>query len=133
MEEPLGHENIVKLLLAAGADPNSLGAVPFSALHWAAQAGNPKILKLFLEAGAEVNPVPSDRPGLESTLKLAVENRREKAVRLLLAAGANPNLGDNSKSGSPLRCAIRKKEPVIEQMLRDHGAIDFIGTPPASP
>ena len=123
-EGTVGHENIVKLLLAAGADPN-LGttARDTGALLWAAGAGNPKIVKLLLDAGAEVNPAPSDHT---SPLKTAVKEHKEEVVRLLLAAGADPNPDAHSASGTPLRWAIRRKMPVMEQILRDHGATDHI-------
>ena len=118
----IGHENIVKLLLEAGANPNGHALVPDSALHWAAGAGNSKIVKWLLEAGADVNAAES---GHESPLKAAVSARREEVVRLLLAAGADPNAQDSSPTQTPLGWAISRKEPVLEQLLRDHGATDY--------
>ena len=120
-EKPLGHENIVKLLLAAGADPNRYGSFPDTALRWAAFGGNPKIIKWLLDAGADINATPS---GNDSPLKAAVQGGQEESLRLLLAAGADPNVEDKGICRTPLRWAITRKLPVMEQILRDHGATE---------
>ena len=46
-----GHEQVVQLLLDAGANPNALDKYDISALHLAAKAGQTKCLKLLLCAG----------------------------------------------------------------------------------
>ena len=120
-EKPLGHENIVKLLLAAGADPNRYGSFPDTALRWAAFGGNTKIIRWLLDAGADINATPS---GNDSPLKAAVQSGQEEGVRLLLAAGADPNVEDKGICRTPLRWAITRKLPVMEQILRDHGATE---------
>lgn len=129
-QNPRGHENIVKLLLAAGADPNNFrGFTPDTALRWAVYAGNMKILKWLLDAGADINATPN---GNQSALHAAVQSGQEEMVRFLLAAGADPNVENDYPIATPLRCAIRNKLTVMEQILRDHGATDFRDESPAS-
>ena len=129
-ENPRGHENIVKLLLAAGADPNNFrGFTPDTALRWAVHAGNMKILKWLLDAGADIDATPS---GNFSALHSAVESEQEEMVRFLLAAGADPNVQDDHPIATPLQCAMSRRLTVMEQILRDHGAIDFREVSPAS-
>ena len=50
-----GHMNVIKLLLAHGADINSLAADNSTPLHIALQQGHLEIAKLLLNSGAEVN------------------------------------------------------------------------------
>lgn len=97
---------IVRLLLAAGADPNAASNHRRSGpLHYAADgyvsgpAWNPqrqvKTIRCLLDAGAGVNA--QDKNGA-AALHRAVRTRCTAAVRCLLDAGANPQL--KNKSGS---------------------------------
>ena len=115
-----GEENIVKMLLEAGADPNR-ASWSGSAIHWAAGAGNERILQLLLEAGADVHSVRTED---EYALNVAVTSRHEGIVRQLLEAGADPNQGDSGPRGTPLERAIRLKSGRIESMLREAGAVE---------
>ena len=78
----------VSLLLRAGADPN-FSRDGFSALIMAACNGSPEIVCMLLEAGADV-----DAKGemSETPLHVALTQRNILAVKILLSAGANPNL-----------------------------------------
>jgi ankyrin repeat protein len=76
-----GHEQIARLLLERGADPNwpEPGAPKGSALHSAASAGNRAILELLLEHGADPN---SDVDSSGSATFAA----KTPAIRAVLAA-----------------------------------------------
>lgn len=56
MAVALGHAEMVKILLDAGADPNAKGGTAeHSPLHAAVQNGNVEIVALLLNAGADPN------------------------------------------------------------------------------
>ena len=97
---------LVRLLLVAGADPNStINHRRSGPLHYAADgyingpAWNAKrqveTIQCLLEAGAEINA--QDKNGA-SPLHRAVRTRCAAAVKCLLKAGGNPTL--KNKSGS---------------------------------
>ena len=89
---PLGHAARVKdaavaeLLIRAGSDVNHLDQAGNTAMHSAASFGQVKVLQLLIDAGADVNVMG----GMGTPLWSAVVGERAEAVRLLLAAGADP-------------------------------------------
>ena len=105
---------LVRLLLVAGADPNStINHRRSGPLHYAADgyingpAWNAKrqveTIQCLLEAGAEINA--QDKNGA-SPLHRAVRTRCAAAVKCLLKAGGNPTL--KNKSGStPFHLAVQ--------------------------
>ncbi|KAK6510678.1 hypothetical protein TWF506_009780 [Arthrobotrys conoides] len=62
----LGNEDIVEILLAAGADPNSANDHGITALHLAVAVGNIKAVKLLINAGADIDARIRDFGGLHS-------------------------------------------------------------------
>ena len=74
-------------LLSTGRDPNFTTARGFSPLTSESRRGNPEIVKLLLNAGADPNR--ADRN--EIPLMAAIIGKSVEVVRLLLDAGANPN------------------------------------------
>lgn len=96
-----GHDRLVDLLLANGADPNlrneltdSGCAGGYAALHYAARNGRTTIVAALLRCGAQVNlPRASDdlplRP-IDLMLRRAPVRNREKVLALLTAAGGEP-------------------------------------------
>jgi ankyrin repeat protein len=109
-----GHTNVVRLLLAAGANVDErsrLVDVPESsyerldgdfaypktpkggltALHFAARAGAPDAVRALIEGGADLDTV--DAEGTSAVL-LATLNDRFDVTRVLLEAGADPNVAD---------------------------------------
>lgn len=76
----------VDALLAKGAKVNQSG---WTALHYAASAGDIPIMKVFLERGAKVDAFA---PTNITPLMFAAREGQEEAVRLLLSAGADPTL-----------------------------------------
>ena len=84
----------VVTLLRSGADVNWHTKDTLSPLHRAIQVGRLDLVGLLLEAGADVNAkyIPQGIPALS----VAAMNNFQNALMLLLNAGANFNLKDDS-------------------------------------
>jgi hypothetical protein len=93
-ENPVVEETL-RLLLAAGADPN-LPSDRGTPLHEAVAGdwGSPTSVRVLLEAGADPNAL--DREG-RTPLMLAAQNGEVECIRLLLAHGADRTLRDGHR------------------------------------
>jgi ankyrin repeat protein len=95
--------DIVKRLIAAGADVRAVDAAKMTVLHSAAGGNDTETIRQVVDAGADVNA--ADFAGFTALIH-AASNRNLDAVRLLLAKGADVNArsGDGSfqkvKAGS---------------------------------
>ena len=88
-----GRIGCVKLLIAAGVDLRSVEGrkrkgVETCPLHCAAKMNKFEVVKLLLDAGADVN----ERNNGQTALMSAAWNRRFESAKLLLEAGADVNL-----------------------------------------
>lgn len=84
---------LVRILLAAGADPSAIDTQHGqTALHMAAMANDFELVKIILDAGVDVNT-----RNMHNTIPLHVALARgsKSCVGLLLSAGANCNLQDD--------------------------------------
>ena len=114
-----GAGDIVSLLLEAGADPMARDAQGKTALHW---AHHPAAAQALLEAGVPVSVEDSDGDsplfvaccGQDTVDELTVA----AVVRLLIAAGADPNAGDSK----PLHMAAFGGREVVAAALLESGA-----------
>lgn len=129
---------IVRLLLAADADPNATGKHRNSSpLHYAADGyvtgamwdaqRQVKTIRCLLEAGAEINA--QDKNGA-TPLHRAVRTRCAAAVSCLLGAGADPMLQNNpgstpfhlavqntGRGGTGAAAAVSAQRRIIEEFL----------------
>jgi ankyrin repeat protein len=129
---------IVRLLIAAGADPNAAGNHRHSTpLHYAADgfitgpAWDPdrqvETIQCLLDSGADVSA--GDKNGA-TALHRAVRTRSAAAVRFLLQAGADPAarnkpgstpfhlaVQNTGRGGSGAEVAIRAQREIIESFL----------------
>jgi ankyrin repeat protein len=119
-----GDAPAVKKALDDGANANLKRPEPL--LTWAAkiQRVGRKIVDLLIAYGAQVNAV---QPDGTTALSAAASYRNTDAVRALLDAGADPNVGD-----SPLVLAAMmggdEDDPSLVQLLLKHGAkVNVIG------
>jgi len=122
-----GHKDVVKLLLARGADPNAEtsrdGKAGPRALHFAARANHEDVAIMLLEAGARVNA--RDERG-ETALHYAIKQRHAAAIGLLMAAGASMEVTDQD-GRTPLRLLMAQsgqpeEDRKIAYLLSDLGA-----------
>ena len=83
-----GHLDVLKLLLARGANPNAANRVDGdTVLMWAASTGRLDIVVQLLRAGANVNA--ENKKGYRALYRAAYKDHVE-LVKLLLVAGAEP-------------------------------------------
>ena len=108
------HEEMVKLLLANGADSRAVSDGGWTALHNAAQSGHAGATALLLASDADVNAVLSN--GM-TPLHWAAFNGHEDVVKLILA---RPETNIAIKDGfdrSPMLCAAERYHKNIVQLL----------------
>ncbi len=113
-----GQVEIVKALLAQGADINTKGRYDLTALMLAARNGDTRIVTVLLEGGADVNA--KDVTG-ETALMAAASLENTEIVMALLAKGAEVNA--RSKAGTTaLIEAAHAGDPASVKALLDNGA-----------
>jgi hypothetical protein len=140
--------DLVKRLLQAGADPNSLPqGTGFSAADHAVRNGNRSMLRLLLDAGAKPQGPLFEAVGdenlemVELLLSYAKQDFKrdpqygshllgtaarasyhsEKLTKILLDAGADPNVKPRHV-GLPLQTAVTSHNPGVVRLLLEHGA-----------
>lgn len=92
----------------------------FTALHFAAFFGHPNAVSLLIERGAEVNAF--GRGWMTGTaLHSGVSRLRSEVVRVLLDAGANPDVRQ-SGGWTPLHAAAKNGDLVSVELLLEAGA-----------
>ena len=87
---------VVKVLLEAGADVNAVNCLQRSPLHYAS-GWNPAVVPVLLEASAKVNVLDIDQ---RSPLFYAARYKQEASVVALMAASADPHLGESPLTSS---------------------------------
>ncbi|PLN82631.1 hypothetical protein BDW42DRAFT_184666 [Aspergillus taichungensis] len=111
-----GHEAIVEILLAHGADANIHHTGGDTALQAASAAGYEEIVKLLLAHGAEVNVYD----GLYGTaLQAASASGYEIIVQILLAHGADANTRNGFFGRTPQQKPSVKHQKTSIQLLTD--------------
>lgn len=126
-----GHEDIVHLLLLAGANP----AKDASALVQASVHGHATIVRVLLEHGADIEAMSMYKYWSLNPLQVACRYNHEAVIRLLLDNGANVN----SRSGrlqTPIVLACEWGRDETCHILLEHNADtsipDEIGLVPLS-
>jgi uncharacterized protein len=104
----------VLALIEKGAQVNRPG---WTALHYAAAAGDLDIMKLLLERHAYIDAAA---PTGTTPLMLAAREGQEDAVRLLLDEGADATLKDRAWRENAAEFAVRAQKPWIAEQIRKH-------------
>ncbi|MEW6736162.1 MAG: ankyrin repeat domain-containing protein [Acidobacteriota bacterium] len=117
-----GHQEIVEVLLTAGADVNATTreAMKITPLHSAAAARELTIARILIAHGANVNPIQAEN-GF-TPLHEAAANGQIEFAKLLLEHGAkiNPRTKDGK---TPLTFALEQKQTEMTAFLREQGAV----------
>ena len=118
-----GHEEIVKLLIVAGADLHAttvpmLGGGGWTPLHSAARQGHRGIVELLIEKGTDVNA--RDSSG-KSALHDAASIGHKEIVKLLIIKGADLN-AESGYYGTSLHVAASIGHKEIVELLIANGA-----------
>lgn len=111
----------VRAFMQAGINPNAKNEKGETALTYAIQNKDPKVIKVLLEK-ADVNM--KDDLG-NSPLHLAIKNDKEEIFDLLLEKGANVNAGGksgNTENQTALYVAVLKGREDLVQKLLEKGA-----------
>ena len=111
--------DLLDILIEAGAhvDPNLPDEDSKSPLMSAAYYGKAEHMKILLDKGASVNRINKKK---YTALWFAADNRNLKCLRMLLEAGAPPNVA--SSKGTPLMAAISPGSLDCFKVLLEHGS-----------
>lgn len=109
-------QEIVTILLDAGADPNTSNASQRTPLHLAVDRNSPDMVAALLKAGAK--PDAPDTNGWTPLHHAAAKNQLETA-KSLIAGGANP-MALSKLGGTPLHEAAASGGAEIIRLLLEH-------------
>ena len=115
-----GNRKAIYVLLSAGADPNSADADGDTCLHYAVRNGCcAEVLQAIISLGVDVNATNKRNV---PALMLACDRGNKDAIKVLLNAGADPNLTDD-KGATCIHCAVGEgcSKDVLEVVV-NHGA-----------
>lgn len=105
-----------KRLLDGGEPPDTPDRQGFTPLHAACQQENIAVAQLLLDAGAAVDPRDSFGNTPLWRAVFAFQGGQPDLIRLLLAAGADPDAKNNSNR-SPRDMALTFERPGIEAVF----------------
>lgn len=119
-----GNEASLRMALANGVSPDEANEVGFTSLMAAAERGSQQLVRILLDAGADVNAATSRKVSSargSTALISAVAKGHMDIVRLLVEAGANVN-AETTWGESPLYEATRREDVEMVKYLLAHGA-----------
>lgn len=102
----------VRLLLNAGADRNRIITDGFRPVHWAAKCPNWEVMQMLLEED-DVDANAQTETTRKTPLHLAYEAKNTTIVKILINAGANPNMTDadgRTAKGLMARSAVGERQ-----------------------
>ncbi|KAL7032252.1 hypothetical protein ACKWTF_007263 [Chironomus riparius] len=113
-----GKLEIVKLLIAKGADVNAKKQGGHSSLQYAVSKNHKGIVQYLIEKGADIN-ILDDR--LDTPLHRAASLGRLDIVKILIDKGANLNR-QNRELNTPLHLALEDEQLTVGFLLIEAGA-----------
>jgi uncharacterized protein len=115
MASLMGREEIVAALLGAGANPNIVSAIDEQPLTAAAR--HPRIVRMLIAAGADVNHVANGA----TPLRRMIGGGHAESARMLRSAGAT----EDGRRRHPLsEAAARGDVPAIDRELASAGTVE---------
>ncbi|KAM0872590.1 hypothetical protein ACQ4PT_038612 [Festuca glaucescens] len=108
-----GHCEAVRLLLSKGVpvDPVDHRGAP---LHLAASKDHVEVVKVLLEHAADINRVVNH---IVSPLLIALCGKSLKCIKLLIEAGADPNIPDQQGLIPIEQAAVRRRRELVEVLF----------------
>ena len=113
-----GYVNLVKDLIAAGADVNAEDDYGGTPLHDAAYKGQAEVISILIKAGADVN---AKTDGGSTPLHSAAYKGQAEVIPILIKAGADVHAKNNDGS-TPLANAIKEGHSNAAAALKKGGA-----------
>ncbi|MCJ7822861.1 MAG: ankyrin repeat domain-containing protein, partial [Armatimonadetes bacterium] len=116
-----GDVEATRRLIAEGSDVNVRDKWGITTLHRAVGMGQTAVVKVLLEAGADVNAAEPE--GGMTPLHSAANRGQTEAAKLLLEAGADVNA--KAKGGeTPLSLAVARGNTEVANLFREHGGTE---------
>jgi len=112
-----GKAQIARMLLEHGAEVDYVGAHARKALEVAILNRQPEVVQVLVDHGAQVNA-----PGFTMGYPLNLAQNRAPMLRILLAAGADPDTRSTDRGETVLHQAVFSYHPDVVQVMIDGGA-----------
>ena len=120
--QDVGDAEMVRVLLAKGADTEAWDAKGFTILHHAAARGQTAVVEMLIQAGADKEARTKDDKNTGMTpLLIAAMLGRAPVAEALARAGANKAAKDNELGLTPLLWAENRKHAPVVAILRNAG------------
>ncbi len=114
---------LLKILIHMGADKNVQDEDFRTPLHWAVYKNNIEAVEILLEIGAEIDN--ANNPHKQTPLIIATIYQRLEIIKLLLEAGANPNIQDKHLQTCLHKAAIKKSIPITKLLIDGGASLDI--------
>lgn len=115
-----GHAEVVRALVAAGADPDERSNFS-TTLMLAAEGGSPDVIRALIDGGADVHSMQAIR---QNALMTAAEKGKQDAARVLIELGIDVNARDSHWNRSALDRAIENRDTAMIELLKSAGAFE---------
>lgn len=110
----------VKELIQKGTEVDQKDEVGWTALFWAASAGQTEVSEFLIDKGADISANDGDDSNRRSLLHQAAQTNAVKLAELLIAKGADVNA--KIFDGTPLHLACERGNKDVAELLIDKGA-----------